>query len=144
MIQWARAEAVSDYPPLDFWDDQSDVESGLLGLIRELAWHARDYAVTELRTALGTQLPLLQVCECQNIAYTMPRVRRRQTNELSLLAAHYAPHRLQLGLEAALPASWQSTAMEEQLPERLSPLLVRRFDRVREGFRPEPSPPIAG
>jgi hypothetical protein len=88
VIQWVRAEAVSHYPPLDFWDDQSAVELGLLGVIQEMAWHARDCAVRVLRKALGTQLQLLKVYECQNIAFTMPRVRRRQINELSLLAEH--------------------------------------------------------
>ncbi len=129
VIEQVRADGLAYYPSLDYWDDRDGVDPGLLALVQEMSWHAREHAGKELRKAIGTMLPTMRLRSVQSSAYLLPGVRRRQANALFLLGRHYSPQQVRIELDAERPQAWSVDDLEAAATAEFEASLPRRFDR---------------
>ncbi|OOZ41129.1 hypothetical protein BOW53_05220 [Solemya pervernicosa gill symbiont] len=130
-----NASGMGYYPPLKQLQGDPAIESDLLGLLEELAWHASEYARVEFRRHLRPAFSYLKIESVQSTSYTMPRARPGRANALIELARHYAPDSVRVELMTSSLTRDEGgdeshAAMVELTSQKVQRSLSQYFDQI--------------
>jgi len=98
-IPFTRANKLGYFPPLAYLAEQGAIDRDFFLLVSQVAELVNEYVRKDVCLHLYEAFSLVEATHAQNIALTMPKIRRHQTDAQEGLALHYSPAHVKLDLE---------------------------------------------
>lgn len=95
---YVARERLGYYPALEFFQQSSAIESGLVAAVEQVGLFVCDHAGTTARSRLWPIFSQVRVMNLQLLAATLPSVRPHQADALAALTQHYTPNAVKVNL----------------------------------------------
>lgn len=128
VVAAVKKHKLSYFPPLDFLQQQGDLEEDLLDATETIAWFACKLVREEVNKKLRAFFSTLSFQSVKCTSYAMPSIRANQINAWSELVEHYTPNTVKLDVIASI-------LKKEQHPKGLENWSKQLFRRnLEESF----------
>ncbi len=128
---YTQYERLGYYPALDYFKGRDIIPADLLDAALNVAWLAKELVQDEIRRRLQQAFSQVRIQNLQSVAFTLPRVRPSQQNSLVLLARHYTPDTMRVGMLLTTQRNQTSTAgLEDHAQNMLWQWLNEHFSSL--------------
>jgi len=111
--KYSHQNKLGYYPALEYFHNK-EIDKDLFASAENISWLVCNMIREELQKRLRPVFSSLSFESLQNIAFTLPRVRIGESNDLHKLAAHYTPDHVKVNLITSLLRKEMNTLAAEQ------------------------------
>jgi hypothetical protein len=126
-----RTHDLGYYPPLEYFVRHAALDADLLKVEEETGWMVCRFARELLNQHLRPAFSSIEIRHIQPVAFTMPRVRPRETDAITRLAAHFTPNVVKVTLVvSSIERRVQAEAVEKMAQRKIWRWLQDHFDGI--------------